>query len=173
MSRNFQLMQRMAVEREVGVERNFPAMIHAQEPGINGHKTRRLPGLDELAREQSLKLVQRLFLQEAQTSTRMVVFAGIDQRNGCSQVCSGAARSLANNVPGSVCVVDANLRFPSLADSFRTPNHYGLTDALRVEGPVRTFAKRLEPENLWLLSSGSFSEESVSLLNSSRVKTRF
>jgi Mrp family chromosome partitioning ATPase len=173
MSKNFELMQRIRIERKADAEPRIQNRVHVQSAPKNGHRTGNLRGLDEVASEQSVKLIQRVFLLQTQAAPRVVVFAGVDRGNGCSRVCSAAARTLANNVTGSVCLVDANLRSPSLAESFRISNHHGLTDALRGEDPVRTFAEQLGPENLWLLSSGSFSEESFSLLNSNRVKERF
>ena len=56
---------------------------------------------------------------------------------------------------------------------FGTTNHYGLTDALLQEGPIRSFTKPLRGDNLWLLSSGSLAPDSAKLLNSDRLKARF
>lgn len=171
MSRNFELMHHIGADAEI--KPKVRTRVQVWGPEGNGHKSGELPPLDEVAREESLKLVQRVFMLQTQGAPRVVVFAGIARGNGCSRVCSAAARTLADNVTGSVCLVDANLRSPSLAESFRIPNHHGLTDALREEEPIQTFGEQLGPENLWLISSGSSSEECSSLLNSNRVKTRF
>jgi succinoglycan biosynthesis transport protein ExoP len=173
MSKNFELMQRIAVEREPDVAPRIQSRVLAQAPRVQEVRARDLQGLEKIAYEESLKLVQRLFLTQPEAAPRVVVFAGITQGNGCSRVCSSAARTLAKNVTGSVCLVDANLRSPSLADSFRVPNHHGFTDALRGVDAVRTFAQRIGPDNLWLLSSGSSLGDPFSLLNSIRVKERF
>jgi Mrp family chromosome partitioning ATPase len=74
--------------------------------------------------------------------------------------------------PWSVCQVDANLRLPSLHRFFGVTNHHGLTDALHQEGTIRDFTQQLGPDNLWLLSCGSFATDSRSLLSSDRFKTR-
>jgi Mrp family chromosome partitioning ATPase len=66
--------------------------------------------------------------------------------------------------------VDANFRAPSLPETFETTNHYGLTDALRCERPVREFVKQLQPQNLWLLSCGSAASGSVGLLTTERMR---
>ena len=97
-----------------------------------------------MAKEESLKLVQRLFLAKSTPVIRTVVFAGIDHGNGCSRICVDAAATLAANTTGSVCIVDANLRSPTLPEMFGVTNHFGLTDALRQEGPARRFARQLE-----------------------------
>ena len=41
------------------------------------------------------------------------------------------------------------------------------------DGPIRSFAKLVRGENLWLLSSGALAADSAKLLNSERLKTRF
>ena len=129
--------------------------------------------LDMLAGEEALRLVQRVFLLQAQEPPHMVVFAGIDHGNGCSRICVNVAETLAKNIRGSVCLVEANLRTPALPEMFGTTNHHGLTDALLNDGPIRSFAKLVRGENLWLLSSGALAADSAKLLNSERLKTRF
>jgi Mrp family chromosome partitioning ATPase len=75
-------------------------------------------------------------------------------------------------VPGTVCLVDANLRSPSLPEFFGVTNHWGLTDALLKEEPIRNFVEPVYRDNLWLLSIGSLATGSH-VLNSERLKTRF
>ena len=84
-----------------------------------------------------------------------------------------AAETLAKNTPSSVCLVEANLRSPALPAMLGTTNHHGLTDALLQEGPIRSFAKPVRGDNLWLLSSGALAVDSANLLNSERLKARF
>jgi capsular exopolysaccharide synthesis family protein len=127
--------------------------------------------VDRITQEESLKLVQSLFLLSG-APHRVVLFASVDSRSGCSLICIGAAHTLAHNSSGSVCLVDANFRAPSLPEAFGTANHYGLSDSLRKEGPVRNFAKPLLPRNLWLLSCGSAANESTGMLNSEEMKSR-
>jgi protein-tyrosine kinase len=129
--------------------------------------------IDQLAREESFHLIQRVFFLQTQTPPRVVVFAGIDHGNGCSRICTQAAEALEGSGRGSVCLVDANLRSPSLSRVFNTPNHQGFSDSLAGEGPIRSFAKPLHAEGLWLLSSGSLAGDSHGLLNSGRLKARF
>ena len=123
-------------------------------------------------REESLKLVQRLFLTSEQRPPKAVVFAAIDSGNGCTRLCAITAQLLAENVRGSVCLVDGNFRTPSLPDLFGVDNHRGLADSLRQEGAIRGFAKQAGRNNVWLLSSGSLGTDSVNLLNCDRMKER-
>jgi Mrp family chromosome partitioning ATPase len=129
--------------------------------------------LDQLSGQESLRLVQRIFLLQSQEPARMVIFAGVDHGNGVSHLCARTAQTLATNVTGSVCLVDANFRSPALPELFGTSNHYGLTDSLLREGPIRSFTKPLRSPNLWLLSCGALAVDSANLLNSNRVKERF
>jgi receptor protein-tyrosine kinase len=141
----------------------------------NGHGHREEAGLDidELAGEEILRLVQRVFLLQTEEPPRAVAFAGVDHGNGCSRICVRVAETLARNIRGSVCLVEANLRSPALPEMFGTTNHHGLTDALLQEGPIRSFAKPVRGDRLWLLSCGSLAADSSNLLNSERLKARF
>jgi Mrp family chromosome partitioning ATPase len=180
MSRNFEMMQQAAVERGTlsipAPEIIFPDLEQDQanpkhtESSVDHTEL----GLDQSAREEALKLVQRVFLaQTTDPLPHVVVFAGIDRGSGCSLICAEAARVLAANVPGPVCIVDANFRSPSLAQLFGVPNHRGLTNALLSDDPIVGFAKRLRPDNFWLLSSGALASDSPNLLYSGHLKTRF
>ncbi len=68
----------------------------------------------------------------------MVVFAGIDHGNGCSQSATSVAKTLSGNAPGAVCLVEANFRSPALPGILGTTNYHGLTDALLEEGSMRS-----------------------------------
>jgi capsular exopolysaccharide synthesis family protein len=171
MSRNFELLERAGVAREItSVIAAKPAPTLVPQSG-NGQRHEAGFNLDRIAREECLKLVQRVFLMQTDTSSRAVVFAGIDRGNGCSRTCAGAAQVLAENVPGSVCVVDANLHSPALAGFFGVANHNGLADSVLSQGLVRRFTQQLRPENLSLLSCGAASGENANLLNSDRLTT--
>ena len=102
----------------------------------------------------------------------MVVFAGIDHGNGCSQIAASVAETLAGNAPGAVCLVEANFRSPALPGMLGTTNYHGLTDALLEEGSIRSFIKPVCNDSLWLLSSGPLAADSPNLLTSERMKAR-
>lgn len=180
MSKNFELMN------EAGIRLEIPAANPAPKPGPsftvnskpapNGSKGGAHFNLtDKLTREETLKLVQNVFLLKGDEAPRVVIFAGIDPGNGCSSVCAHVADVLASQKLGSVCIVDANLRTPALPEIYGVNNHYGLTDALSRKGSIRDFTKIVRSDNLWLLSCGSLtpdSNESPAMLNSETMKTR-
>jgi Mrp family chromosome partitioning ATPase len=66
--------------------------------------------------------------------------------------------------------VDANLRSPGLHRQFDVPNHYGLTDALQVNEPIRRFVTSLYRPNLWLLSCGGEADTMQTMLSSDRMR---
>jgi Mrp family chromosome partitioning ATPase len=171
MSKNFELMQQVGEDFEAStIPRPTPVVSKELEKArTNGVHF----GLGQVAHEEILKLVQRIFLQNTQRAPHAVLFAGIDQGNGCSQICLLVAETLRANVSGSLCIVEANFRSPSLPGLLGTNNHYGLTDSLLTEAPIRSFARPLHTDNVWFLSSGSLTPDSPNLLNSDRFKLRF
>jgi Mrp family chromosome partitioning ATPase len=172
MSKNFELMQQVGREPEISTS-TPPRPSRAFSIREKRHQNGTHFDLGEVAREESLRLVQRMFLSQTQKAPRAVLFAGIDSGSGCSQICLLVAETLRRVVSGSICLVEANFRTPSLPSLLATTNHYGLTDSLLREGPVRSFARPIEIDNVWLLSCGSLTADSPNLLNSDRIKARF
>ncbi len=167
MSRNFDLMQEMEERRPLERTRSVPMDL----PTANQQQSETQYNFPTSAA--ALELVQRVFLSQADGRPRLVVFAGIEHGNGCSETAASVAACLAENAHGRVCLVEANFRSPGLPALFGTTNHYGLTEALREDVPIRSIAKAVNNDRLWLLSSGSLAADSPSLLNSERLKSRF
>jgi Mrp family chromosome partitioning ATPase len=164
MSRNFELMQE--IERDQAFRSS--RLLEPAFP-ISGEKPSRDNRLDD---NLTLRLVQQIFLQHTKESPRMVVFAGIDHGNGCSQIATSVAETLTGNAPGAVCLVEANFRSPALPAILGTSNYHGLTNALLEEGPIRSFIKPVCDGRLWLLSSGPLGADSPNLLTSERMRAR-
>jgi len=174
MSRNYELIQQAEIRLEVPASKE-PNTDHLSPPANKKSKNGKPARLyldDNEAREESFKLLQNIFLRREEAVPRVVVFAGIDSGNGCSAICTYAAEALASQKLGTVCLVDGNVRSPSLADHFGISNHYGFTDALHGQGAIRDLATLVGPDNLWLLSCGSRAPESPRLLNSAGMKAR-
>ena len=117
--------------------------------------------VDDLTRQEEIKLVQRLFL--APGSKRVLLFAGVDNDNGCARICMRVGQTLARLAPQSVCVVDANVRSPVLHRLAGADTREGLPAALQDPSVAPAFAQRLVPGNLWLLSSGSAADPDLLL----------
>ncbi len=163
------------------MSRNYELLLEAnqaqrffQSPGTttpcNGSRSR--PGLEDLTREELLKLIQRVFLSPHLKSPRVVVFSGVDHGGGCSWICGRASEMLAARAAGRVCAVDANLRTPSLHQYFGVESHRGLADAVNRFGPVRDFAQRLPGGFLWVMPCGSGGPDPHTLLNSDHLRSR-
>jgi hypothetical protein len=172
MSKNYELLQQ--VEFGLGAAPSFATTDRAVvAEDLVPAGPRALPSLEPTIREETQKLVQRVFLTPGQAAApKVVLFAAIDLNKGCNWLCSVAADLLAKSVAGSVCLVEGDLRKPALSDVLGVQCERGLVDSLHQNGPIRGFAKQIGPDNLWLLSAGESVQDSMVLLNSERMKER-
>jgi protein-tyrosine kinase len=153
LSRNFELLNQVGLQGVLEPSTFSPAPTLVPEPD----PTPSTPALELNGplREEIAKLVLNLFMLPGSGGPRRVVLTGMESGAGCSWMCARAAEVLASQVAGSVCVVDCNLRSPTLHREFSVENHFGLSDALLQTNPVRQYVQQLSRRNLWLLSCGS------------------
>jgi Mrp family chromosome partitioning ATPase len=192
MSRNFELLQRLDRERglaqepteEMGAAAAAPALdlgrepapedlsrlVLANAPAIAPSGKRPEVNVDRMMREELVKLAQRLFLLPG--AFHSVVFAGVDQENGCGRICAQVGEILDSQAPRSVCLVDCNFPTPSLHDYFGIENQGGITDAVLQPGSITDFAHRLRGANLWLVPAGQIGTDWPALVNSERMRIR-
>jgi capsular exopolysaccharide synthesis family protein len=176
MSRNFELLQQLEKE---------PLPLQAPEPAMDMppiaativpplFPAQRLPGddIDTIAQAEEIKLLQRVFFLPRVDTPRVVVFSGIEQGDGCSSLCARIARLLASQTRASVCLIDADVRSPSLHESFEVENRAGLIAALSSDSPVRELVQPVAQERLWLLASGAWNPNAFALLASEQLRTR-
>jgi Mrp family chromosome partitioning ATPase len=124
--------------------------------------------------DEVMKLVQHIFiLPESAQSPGAVTFCGVDEGAGCSRVCAQAAKMLAEHSPGTVCIVEANLRTPSLGQYFGIGECPGFAEAMKETRPIREFARRIAGSNLWLMTAGVMGGEPNGALNPARLRARF
>jgi capsular exopolysaccharide synthesis family protein len=166
MSKHFELMQQLERDHSFASDSTTAPTTARLPQFFNGTISKRW------ASEEALRLVQQVFLLKASEPPRVVVFAAIDPGNGCSQISASVAETLAVSAGGPVCLVDANLRSPSMSGMFGMTNHNGLTNSMTENGPVISFANPVAGQNLWLLSSGSVTADSPSLLSSQTLRDR-
>jgi len=88
-------------------------------------------------------------------------------------VCARAGEVLADQAPGSVCMVDANLRSPSLHSRFHIEKGLGFADAIKGTEPIHEFAQHVGERNLLLITAGSTGTEPNGALNPACLRTRF
>src|ERR1700678_1920261 len=130
-----------------------------RNPPLFDHQALRFE-MESWQKEELTKLVDGVFLApgaeaDRAMSTRTVVLASSESGNGCSWICGRAGGLLASQVAGRVCLVDANFGRATLHEHFGVPNHHGLSDALRQEGPISGYVSQLSRRNLALVSGGS------------------
>ena len=118
-------------------------------------KRRHRAELQAIAREEEVKLVQKVFPGTNQSTQRVAVFAGLESDSECSVICARTGEILATRAEGPVCVVDANFHSPDLHRCFGTGNEKGLAEAALEAGPVQNFAQRIAESNLWLMPTGN------------------
>jgi len=150
MSRTFEVLERIQQDRDLF---RVPPITQAMPTEVSAPDRRSsLPDLASFAREEVLRLVQRLFLSTESpggNSKRSVVFCGVDNIDGSTLLCARLGRVLAEQVQSQVCVVDANVRVPSsipLFDLLPFDNSPG-SGSLPTKGPSRHVTR-----NLWLAS---------------------
>lgn len=126
------------------------------------------PSMDEIT-----KLIQGVFLGQANGSVpRAVAFCGANRGVGSTWVCARTGESLAEASGGTVCLIDANLRFPSLHFECGTTNSPGFAELMRSSGAVSEYARKIAPD-VWLVASGTPESATGAVLNASSLSQRF
>jgi Mrp family chromosome partitioning ATPase len=183
MSRNFELLHR-AGKAEVllyrsGCDRQADAGGRVQPDReiaageiAKAEKDGSLRGGPDLTQDEAAKLVQRVFVFSNSHAPRVVVFSSADERTGSGEICFRAGEILAAQRSGSVCLVDANLRAPSLHQVSGVAKSPGLTDATVNRGPIRDFGVRVAGSNLWIVPPGSSEAAAQGLFASGPLRLR-
>ena len=102
----------------------------------------------DVSDEAVLPLVQRLYLSMPQAQVQVTGFAGVDHGVGTTHVTARVARSLAGLLSGRICVVDANIRTPRLAEEFNLANVTGFGDFITSDRPVMEYVRQVRSSNL-------------------------
>lgn len=124
-------------------------------------------------REEITKLVQQVFLTSTEEGARRaVLFCGVEDGEGSSEICAHAGRILAELGRGTVCLVDVNLRAPSLHLEVRAENRRGLANALTEAGPIRGFARPCSGGKLWILPGGTALPQAHTVMSSESLRAR-
>jgi protein-tyrosine kinase len=128
----------------------------------------------EFSRDETFKLVQRVFLSAGAAAPRAVVFCAIDEGSRRNWICARAAELLASHTQRSVCLVDANLATPGLHNYFEVENRRGLAGAISEPGPIKDFTRPLGTGCLRLMSAGVLlpGADSNAVLASGRLRAR-
>ncbi len=108
---------------------------------------------DAFATEQLHGLVRQVFFSGGPRPPRQVVFTAIDDSPEMARICTRVAETLASQVPGNVCVVEANSHSPMLHNCF------GGNDVKEMR-----YAEQFDPRNgaqqiarnLWFVPADAF-----------------
>ncbi len=171
MSRNFELLNNVMGEELISAvpppqETTTPVSVPSEAAGQLASLLQNGPEEVELT-----NLVQRVFLRPGAAAPRVVGFAAVESGAGCTWVCAHVGRISAFHLAGSVCVVDANLRSPSLHREFRVENEIGLNEALSQNGPIQDYARPLCGNKFWIVGSGSVNAGLDAVTTSERVRS--
>ena len=119
MSRNLEALEQ--VQQDQALFHVAPVTVNdaAKEPSYRRTVRANIPTFDlgGFGREEFLKLAQRLFLApdgKDSVCPRQVVFCGIEEGESTGPLCAQFSRILASQVTMPVCIVDANVRAPTL-----------------------------------------------------------
>ena len=127
------------------------------------------PGIDEV-----WKLVQQIFLVgKDEKGPRVVAFCGANRGAGSSWVCARTGESLARQLAGRVCLIDANLRTPSLHAQFEAKAGPGFAVLIGSSRPGDDFVQGISGSGLWLVAAGSVESGPNESLNAQKLAMRF
>jgi len=143
--------------------------------GSNGHthNSRGVIDYKSMARQEEIKLVERVFLGPDSGSNRVILFSGVDKAEGGARVCAQAAHTLAAQVQGTVCMIDADFHSRSLQHHLRVRNTPGLSESVLQSTTIRHYAQPLAFSNLWMITCGGDGANSQFPLNSELMRIRF
>ena len=89
--------------------------------------------------------------------------------DGSSAICSRAGKALAAQGKGSVCVLDGNLRAPSLHELCGIERAPGLSDVEDKRYSIGDFAVPAGTANLWVIPSGSPAQDVQRIFGSGQM----
>jgi Mrp family chromosome partitioning ATPase len=164
MSRSFDILRRDAVH----------AVVPSTAPATHRVETARSKDRAAVVEDEIARLIRRVFiLPGSDQAPAAVAFCAVDKGAGCSWVCARASEVLAAQVPGRVCVVDANLRSPFLHEHFRLEKGAGFSDAMKSAAPIREFVRPSWISHLWFMSAGAMGSQPIGAFHLARLQTRF
>jgi Mrp family chromosome partitioning ATPase len=111
---------------------------------------------DPVVRNEINKLVLRTFLSTP--SVKVVMFTGVEAQDSAKWVASCTASILASSTQGRVCLLDADLAFPTAHSSFSIPNENGLAAVLSGALSASRATVRVS-DNLWIVPAGAKTTE--------------
>src|SRR5579862_3558645 len=154
MSRMFEVLKQTEIETEKPADIQSPAGVgHLIAKGVL------ISERGDQYDEEISRLVQTVFLSASPNTPRRLVFCGVDDAEGSSLVCVGAARALAARNE-SVCVLDAHPRDARLSKLL------GVNDDLLSRDALPAHERCIRVANqLWMAGPTTVRDASGSLLS--------
>jgi Mrp family chromosome partitioning ATPase len=147
-----------------------PALDGAdRSPAAEDVGAKSLDGLREQFDQQLTPLVQRVLHSAPDGRLRAVAFSAVGERTGSAGLCAATADALATQTSGSVCLVDANLRSPSVHTLLGVSGAAGFTDLLLQKRDLVSCLVKLR-SNLCLLPGGAGGHDAVRRLTAEHLR---
>src|SRR4029077_7212625 len=150
-----QQVQRQRTEpRNQGSQIRWPEVIKERNRGVAQDGAKRASDrsdLETLRYREQVKLVQRIFPINVQSTPQLVLFSSLESKTDACSITARSAEILAARAEGPGCVVDANLRSPLVHRYFGVENRRGLSDSICGPGPVQDFAVHVSNSDLWVM----------------------
>ncbi len=177
MSRNFELLKRAEEERLAHPLATSTDVVEAPRPlrpvptdmRRAAHlcvKDASRPSAPGSAEPNITKLVHNLFTLNTIAPPRVVLFSPVVRTSEPDFVAARVAEVLSDQHAGQVCVVDADLQYPTLHAYFNVSNLFGFSSLLNEQEPLHTFAHGVAGSNLTVITSGPWARSWMNLLSS-------
>jgi len=117
----------------------------------------------ENVRHEILRLVQRLFMMPwSGKPVRSLMISAVGNGSGSERITAYIAETLAAQELGTVCLVDANVRAPSLHRDFSIPNTRGFVEFFceSIDNP-KNLAHQVGDSMLWVMPAGGNEQSSM------------
>jgi capsular exopolysaccharide synthesis family protein len=144
-----------------------PALFQGFDPDMV-ERVVATPGILPAFVEQYRKLAGVLHHAQLEKNIKVVLVASAVAGEGKSLTATNLALTFSESYHRTVLLVDADLRRPTLHETFRVPNVSGLSDGLRADKEEKLSLVRLSPR-LTLLTAGRPDPDPMSSLTSDRM----
>jgi capsular exopolysaccharide synthesis family protein len=143
------------------------AAIDIQE-AMAAKDSQSLPMSSEFNQYQEIKT--KLLTHYSKASIKTIMFTSTAHGDGSSFTATSFATTLVKDFKLNVLLMDANLRCPSLHETFNIENRQGLSDLLTQEEDKTFPVKRVGRNGLYLIPCGKSNSEITNLFESNRFE---
>jgi len=118
-------------------------------------------------------LVAQVFRRAEGLGARRVLFTAVDDGDASAHVAVRAAHALSSQGAGSVCLIDLDLRAPTVDRHCELQGCRGFSDALLDDAPIEAFIHRmLDSRSLSIMPAGSRTLEALAAIGGATAQQR-